>query len=351
MKVNQSLAPNGANGMQKNGSFSSIIGSPNYQNMLSTAISDPKRRTNFVSSLISAVSTTPKLKECTPDSIISAALPFVSFDFSFGTGCAYIIPYGTKAQFQMGAKGYRQLAMRAGQYKDLDTIEVREGEFLGRDENTGKPKFKFITDEDERESKPIIGYLAYFELLNGFKANVYFSKEKMIKWANRYSQSFNADLFHKYEVYQETGDGLTQDELRACSSPWFERFDAMAEKTVLKQLLSKKGILSVELQNAFNADNEGGYTEQDAPMFNAPVAEPAPVPAEEPKQESAPEAEEVPAPIQNKRGRKPKTESVVEPVVEIVEEEPPMIEEPPMQEVGPSSEDIDSLFFDAEDEQ
>ena len=108
MKINQSLAPNGANAMQKGGSFSSIIGTPNYQNMLATAIADPKRRTNFVSSLISAVSTNPNLKKCEPDSIISAALPFVSFDFSFGTGCAYIVPYGTKAQFQMGAKGYRQ---------------------------------------------------------------------------------------------------------------------------------------------------------------------------------------------------------------------------------------------------
>ena len=340
MKVTQSLAPNGANAMQKGGSFSSIIGSPNYQNMLATAIADPKRRTNFVSSLISAVSTNPNLKMCEPDSIISAALPFVSFDFSFGTGCAYIVPYGTRAQFQMGAKGYRQLAMRSGQYRDLDTIEVREGEFIGRDETTGKPKFKFITDEDERESKPIIGYLAYFELLNGFKANVYFSKEKMIKWANRYSQSFNAELFHKYEVYLETGEGLTKDELRACSSPWFERFDSMAEKTVLKQLLSRKAILSTELQNAINADNDGGYIEQDAPLFNAPVPEPK-------EAEAAPvEAEVVPVPA--KRGRKPKT-----PVVEAepVEEDPPIIEEPPVQEEGPSSEDIDSLFFDAEDEQ
>lgn len=344
MKVTQSLAPNGANAMQKGGSFSSIIGNPNYQNMLATAIADPKRRTNFVSSLIGAVSANPDLKNCEPDSIISAALPFVSFDFSFGTGCAYIVPYGTKAKFQMGAKGYRQLAMRSGQYRDLDTIEVREGEFIGRDETTGKPKFKFITDEDERESKPIIGYLAYFELLNGFKANVYFSKEKMIKWANRYSQAFDAELFHKYEVYLETGEGLTKDELRACSSPWYERFDSMAEKTVLKQLLGRKAILSTEIQNAIDADNDGGYIEQDAPLFNAPVPTPAPESKEE---EAAPvEAEVVPAPA--KRGRKPKT-----PVVEAepVENDPPIIEEPPVQEEGPSSEDIDSLFFDAEDEQ
>lgn len=337
MKINQSLAPNTGASLQK-GTFSAIIGTPNYQNMLATAISDPKRRTNFVSSLISAVSTTPKLKECEPDSIISAALPFLSFDFSFGIGCAYIVPYGTKAQFQMGAKGYRQLAMRAGQYKDLDTIEVHEGEFIGRDESTGKPKFKFITDENERERKPIIGYLAYFELLNGFKANVYFSREKMIKWADRYSPSFSKELFHKYEVYLETGEGLTQDELRACSSSWYERFDAMAEKTVLKQLLSKKGILSTELQNAFKADNESGYIEQDAPMFNA---QPAPVEKPENPVAVEPETSEVvDAPVQHKRGRKPKAE--------VIADEAPLIQEPPVQEPGPAAEDVASLFFDPE---
>ena len=332
MKINQSLAPNAGNGMQK-GSFSALIGTPNYQNMLATAISDPKRRTNFVSSLISAVSTTPKLRECEPDSIISAALPFVSFDFSFGTGCAYIVPYGTKAQFQMGANGYRQLAMRSGQYKDLDTIEVREGEFQGRDESTGKPKFKFITDDEDRENRPIIGYLAYFELLNGFKASVYWPRDRVLKHAQRYSKSFDLDLFKKYEVYEQTGEGLTDTELKACSSPWFSNFDGMAEKTVLKQLLGKKGILSVELQNAFSADNDGGYIEQEAPMFNA-----QPEPAEKPVTVEPETGEVVEPTVQHKRGRKPKAEPV--------EEEPPMISEPPVVEPGPAAEDVASLFFD-----
>ena len=337
MKINQSLAPNTGASLQK-GTFSAIIGTPNYQKMLETAIADPKKRANFVSSLISAVSTNQNLRLCDPDSIISAALPFVSFDFSFGTGCAYIIPYGSKAQFQMGAKGYRQLAMRSGQYKDLDTIEVRDGEYKGRDPRTGKPKFDFITDDEDRESRPIIGYRAYFELLNGFEGSVYWPKSRVIKHAQRYSKSFDADLLRKYEAYEQTGEGLTADELRACSTPWISSFSDMAEKTVLKQLLSKKGILSIELQNAFSADNDGGITEQDTPMFNA-----QPAPVEKPEKPVAVEPETgevVDAPVQHKRGRKPKAE--------VIADEAPLIQEPPVQEPGPAAEDVASLFFDPE---
>lgn len=318
MKISQSLAPN-AGAMQQRGAFSQVIGSPNYQKMLETAIADPKRRSTFVSSLISAVATQPGLKNCTPDSIVSAALPFVSFDFQFGVGCAYIIPYNDKAQFQMGAKGYRQLAMRSGQYRDLDTIEVRQGEFLGRDESTGKPKFKFITDEEEREKLPIIGYLAYFELLTGFKASVYWSKERVIKHAKRYSRSFDEKLLKKYEVYEQTGEGLTPDQLKACATPWISNFSGMAEKTVLKQLLSKKGILSVDLVNAFTAENDRGAIES-SEMFNAgePIIE-TPV---TPEPEIVPETGEVVEESAKKRGRKK----------------------------GGNTESMDALFFEGKEE-
>lgn len=300
MKISQSIATTTSNAMQNRGSFSSVIGSPNYQRMLETAIADPKKRSTFVSSLISAVATVPKLKDCTPDSIISAALPFVSFDFQFGVGAAYMVPYGDKATFIMGAKGYRQLAMRSGQYKKLDTIEVRQGEFLGRDEETGEPEFRFIRDDDAREDLPVVGYLAYFELLTGFKASVYWSTERVIKHAKRYSQSFDPELYKKYLVYLETGEGLTKDELRACSSPWISSFGEMAQKTVLKYLLSKKGILSVELVKAFEAENDRGSIENPA-MFNAP--EETPAAAEKPIEPVG----ETPAQEEpKKRGRKPK---------------------------------------------
>lgn len=261
MKItNQSIAPtNGAVAGKK--PFSQIISMPSYQTMLANAIQDPTRRQRFITTVISAVNATPALKNCTPDSIITAALQMESLGLPYGMGDAYIIPYGDKATFQIGARGYITLAMRSGAYQDIDTIEIREGEFKGRDKRSGKPMFEFIEDEDVREDLPIIGYLAHFTLLNGFQAQEYFSKYKMLKWANRYSQAFDIELYNRYVVYQETGEGLTDKELRLCSAPWYETFDEMAFKTVLKRLLSKKGILSVELVEAFKKDKSDGTTD------------------------------------------------------------------------------------------
>ena len=287
MKItNQSIAPtSGAIGTKK--PFSQIIAMPSYQTMLANAIQDTNRRQRFITTVISAVNATPALKNCTPDSIITSALQMESLGLPYGMGDAYIIPYGDKATFQIGARGYITLAMRSGAYQDIDTIEIREGEFKGRDKRSGKPMFEFIEDEDVREDLPIIGYLAHFTLLNGFQAQEYFSKYKMLKWANRYSQAFDIELYNRYVVYQETGEGLTDKELRLCSAPWYETFDEMAFKTVLKRLLSKKGILSVELVEAFKKDKNDGTTDGTLEMNFVGKDEEQPVEetAEEPKVE------------------------------------------------------------------
>lgn len=287
MKItNQSIAPtNGAIGTKK--PFSQIIAMPSYQTMLANAIQDPTKRQRFITTVIAAVNATPALKNCAPDSIITAALQMESLGLPYGMGDAYIIPYGDKATFQIGARGYITLAMRSGAYQDIDTIEIREGEFKGRDKRSGKPMFEFIEDEDVREDLPIIGYLAHFTLLNGFQAQEYFSKYKMLKWANRYSQAFDIELYNRYVVYQETGEGLTDKELRLCSAPWYETFDEMAFKTVLKRLLSKKGILSVELVEAFKKDKSDGTTDGTLEMNFVGQEEEQPVTetAEEPKME------------------------------------------------------------------
>lgn len=287
MKItNQSIAPtNGAIGTKK--PFSQIIAMPSYQTMLANAIQDTNRRQRFITTVISAVNATPALKNCTPDSIITSALQMESLGLPYGMGDAYIIPYGDKATFQIGARGYITLAMRSGAYQDIDTIEIRDGEFKGRDKRSGKPMFEFIEDEDVREDLPIIGYLAHFTLLNGFQAQEYFSKYKMLKWANRYSQAFDIELYNRYVVYQETGEGLTDKELRLCSAPWYETFDEMAFKTVLKRLLSKKGILSVELVEAFKKDKSDGTTDGTLEMNFVGQEEEQPVAetAEEPKVE------------------------------------------------------------------
>lgn len=306
MQVNQSIAPK-----DKKTTFSQVISLPAYQSMLANAIQNPERRQRFITTIISAVNSTPKLKECKPDSIITAALQMESLGLAIGLGDAYLIPYGETARFQMGARGYVQLAMRSGQYLEIDTIEVREGEYKGRDKGTGKPVFEFIEDDDVREDLPIIGFLAYFTLLNGFHAQEYFSYAKMVAWANRYSQSFNADLFQKFNEYSQTGQGMTADELRACSSPWYSNFSAMAAKTVLKHLLSKRGVLSIEMVEAFRKDAKDGTSDGMFEMnFTADTTEVADntatdtTEAQATKEEVAVEKEEVVPTVQTpKRGR------------------------------------------------
>lgn len=322
MQVNQSIASKvGAIG--KKTPFSQVISLPTYQTMLSNAIQNPERRQRFITTVISAVNATPKLKDCKPDSIITAALQMESLGLSIGLGDAYLIPYGENASFQMGARGYVQLAMRSGQYLEIDTIEVREGEYKGRDKGTGKPIFEFIEDDDVREDLPVIGYLAYFTLLNGFHAQEYFSYAKMVAWANRYSQSFNADLYAKFLEYSQTGQGLTDAELRACSSPWYSNFNAMAEKTVLKRLLSKRGVLSIEMAEAFRKDAKDGTSDGMLEMnFTADASEVVDEPTVEKtetvektvveKEVVAPKKEEpveevVPTAQTTKRGRPPKS--------------------------------------------
>ena len=241
---------------KKNVPFTVAIQGQGIQRMLQASFSTPQAITKFTADLMAAVTSTPGLKDCEPASIVSAGLQCAALNLSTSpaVGEAWIVPYGNKATFQIGKNGLVQLAIRSGQYKDIDTIEVRQGEYKGRDKETGKPRFEFIEDDEVRESLPIVGYLAYLEMLNGFKKSVYFSKDKMLKWAARYSPAFKVDMYKKYVQYQATGEGLTDSELRQCSSPWYERFDSMAEKTVLRQLLQKWGVKSRDMVQALEQD-------------------------------------------------------------------------------------------------
>ena len=227
-----------------------------------------KNATRFISSVISAVQTNPQLQECTNQSILSAALQGEALNLppSPQLGYFWMVPYNNKkkgckeAQFQLSAKGYKQLAMRTGQYLDIDVLYIHEGEYLGRDKFTGKQKFEFIEDDDVRESTPIIGYLAYFEMLNGFKKQLYWTKSKMEKHADKYSQAFSL------EAAKKLAEGkIPQSDLWKYSSYWYTSFDEMAEKTMIRQLLSKWGMLSTEMAQAYDADmaviNEDGSKE------------------------------------------------------------------------------------------
>lgn len=206
----------------------------------------------FITSLISLVSNNPMLAECEHSTILSSALLGESLKLSPSPqlGQYYMVPFndnknGRKvAQFQIGYKGYIQLAMRSGQYRDLDVIEVREGEYKGKDAFTGKARVEFIEDDNERLKLPIIGYFAYFELLNGFRKSLYWTKEKMEQHALTYSQAYKTDVKKGWNM-----------------SFWSKDFDAMAFKTMLRQLISKWGIMSVEFQTAYT--NDMGVIEND----------------------------------------------------------------------------------------
>lgn len=228
-----------------------------------------KNSQRFIASVVSAVQATPALQECSNVSILGAALLGEALNLSPSPqmGQYYMVPYKKKdkqgnivsieAQFQMGAKGYKQLAMRTGQYLDLDVIAVKDGEFLGREPKSGKHRFEFVTDEDAREELPVIGYLAYFELVNGFRKQLYWSRKKMEKHADTYSQAFSM------EAYQKLQEGsIPTKDLWKYSSFWYKNFDEMAEKTMIRQLISKWGIMSIEMEDAFTRDmaviNEAG---------------------------------------------------------------------------------------------
>ena len=253
MAVNNSLAPNKVQGRL---GFTAYLTQDAVNRQIAKVVGG-KNSERFISSIISAVQTNPGLQECTNQSILSAALQGEALKLppSPQLGYFFLVPFNNKkkgckeAQFQLSAKGYKQLAMRSGQYLDLDVIYIHEGEYLGRDKFTGKQRFEFIEDDDERESRPIIGYLAYFEMLNGFRKQLFWTKSKMEHHADKYSQAYSLEADKKLKAGK-----IPQNELWKYSSYWYTSFDEMAEKTMIRQLLSKWGILSIEMAQAYESD-------------------------------------------------------------------------------------------------
>ena len=187
-----------------------------------------KKTAGFLSSVLSAYNTNPSLQECEPASVLSSAMIAATLDLPINAnlGFAYIVPYKGKATFQMGWKGFVQLAMRSGQYETLNVTEVYEGQIKKVNPFTGDIEFC-----NEKTSDKVIGYVAYERLLNGFWKFVYMTKEDADKHGKKFSQSYRK------------GYGV-----------WVDDFDSMAKKTVLKALLSKWGILSIEMQKAIEFD-------------------------------------------------------------------------------------------------
>ena len=207
----------------------------------------------FISSLVSAVQTNPELAKCTNKSLLNAALLGQSLDLpqSPQLGMFYLIPYDNKkenvkeAQFQISYKGLIQLAIRSGQYKKIHVTDIREGEL--KDYNPIEDEYTFTpeTDMTKRMQLKVIGYYASFELLNGYKKSLYWSREQMDAHAKKYSIS-----------YKKGWD----------SSLWKTDFDKMAYKTLIKQLLSKYGAMSVEMSKAV-VNDQAVIEEENNPIY------------------------------------------------------------------------------------
>lgn len=282
-------------------SFSQFVNSKTGQALIGNTIHDPKKRDAFVTAIISAVSTNPGLQECTAPSIISAALQGVSMGLapSPQLGQFYMVPFKNKKQgtteatFVPGYKGYIQLAYRSGQYADLDARPVVDGEYKGLDRVTGRPVFEWIEDDTLREQLPVVGYMAYFELINGARKVLYWSKEKMLNHADRYSPAFSKEATAgKYPRVSftdyEAGNYPTGDEWKY-SSFWYKDFDGMAIKTMLRQLITKWGPVSIEMEQAVvvDAQNEAAGVDYGADFAEAalPAApEPEEAPTDKPQE-------------------------------------------------------------------
>lgn len=220
--------------------FNKTLANPKTQDYLQQVLSEKKSA--FVNNITALVANDVKLQACEPISLMYAGIKATALDLPLDAnlGFAYVIPYNnrkagkTEAQFQMGYKGFIQLAIRSGQFKTLNVTDVKEGELKEVNLLTGEIAFEAHPNRAELKT---IGYVAYFRLINGFEKTLYMDAKEMDKHAKTYSQTYSSK----------------NDYVRKASK-WTTDFDAMAKKTVIKLLLSRYAPLSVEMQSAITSD-------------------------------------------------------------------------------------------------
>lgn len=258
---------------QKKQTFSMAITAPSAQQMISRALKNERMAARFTSTLISAVSASETLKACDPGTIIAAGLRGEGMGLIYGHGY-YIVPYGSLAAYLLAYKGYIQLAMSTGYYADIDCVEVREGELEGRSRRTGKPVInlaKYDTDE-ERETHKVIGYYAYFELKDGTFRYEYWSMDKLLRHADRYSPAFKLEKYNA--LINGELDAKEQSKLLN-GTPWYDvngGQDKMCRKTMIRQLLnSGYAPLSNEVRTYFNEDGDDAVIAAGDGMETEPV--------------------------------------------------------------------------------
>lgn len=309
MAVNNSLVAQQNGAIQKKQGFSEVINSVPYQRMIANTLKDRATANRFISSIVSAVATSSELQKCTPKTVVSAALLGEGLKLSPSPqlGQFYMVPFKqkektdrngnviqqacTNATFVLGYKGYIQLATRSGEYKRINAMPIKEGELIRYNPFDDEIELEYIENDELRETLPTIGYYAMFEYHNGFRKVMYWSKDKMLAHADKYSAAFSA------QGYKDLQDGkVNQRDMWKYSSFWYKDFDGMACKTMLRQLISKWGLMSIDMQKAYEADGgiigeNGEITFADGvPKETAPDTAPIeyveaePIPEEPPQQ-------------------------------------------------------------------
>ena len=255
--------------------FSSLISSDKYQQLIVKTLGDSERAKRFVAAIswqlliiriAGSEANTIITEHCSgepesspsrnSDSIILSPSKTKRMDSR-----THLMPVRSRLQ------GYIQLALRSGQYRKLNVVELKEGELKHYDPLNENIEYELIQDYEQREAAPTTGYYAMFEYLNGFRKILYMSKAEMITYADKYSPAFNKDLYKKM-----LNGEIPEKDMWRLSSHWYKNFDDMAKKTMLRRLISKWGIMSTEMIMAIESDKEEMPIADDTNVPYAPEA-------------------------------------------------------------------------------
>lgn len=316
MKAANTLAP----AREEKVTFSKAITGDNLQNLIKKSVATPEAAARFTGTLVSAVAASTQLQNCKPATVVAAALRGEGMGLSLGREY-HLIPFKDTCAFVIGYKGLIALCLAGNDVADMDCVEVREGEYVGRDKRTKRPVFDFSVYKTDEEAAqfPVIGYMAYCEMKNGYFRSEYMTVDEILNHAARYSKAFDIDAYKKLQsgaLSPQEAERLMQ------GSPYYSAPETMFKKTVLRKLLNSGYIRlanSAAITKTMEYDNgieDGGIIsdlgiggEQPIETTGEVVEPENPVPvAAEPQPESAP-AENTEKP---KRGRKPRLAEIPE---------------------------------------
>lgn len=229
-------------------SVGELMRSPGVMAKVKDVLGNEKVAAGFISSVISIANGSRELRRADPMTVVGAAMVAATLQLPVipTIGLAYIVPYKGAAQFQIGYKGLIELAERSGQFKNIIDEVVYEGQLVRKNRFTGE----YIFDEDGRKSDKVIGYMARFDLINGFSKTVFWTIAEVQAHANKFSQAYRSGY----------------------SSPWKSDFDAMARKTVLKALFSKYAPKSIQMQNAITFDQAAVKANENIASDTEPIS-------------------------------------------------------------------------------